>query len=273
MNRIISDGEAIELFEMYMTLSGVPELEPEEWGLPELRDKRLGIANGSSWISFWSLFFGRKYLPGCKIINVGNDAMQYNFMAAHRDKLECPPISNRETLARYARDLQELFPVDCILSTCSTMNRSYPWLLEGLSEYNIPLVQIDMPMMERAVSIGGRILVVATHGPTIESTSLLLRETAQAMGKEVSFVGANVLEAFELLGQGDIKGHNHVVEKAIREAQKREKIDVVVLAQLSMAVFKLTYPGDEFGVPVLTSAQCGFERVREILLERGSNKK
>lgn len=47
-----------------------------------------------------------------------------------------------------------------------------------------------------------------------------------------------------------------------------EEIDCVVLAQLSMSVFLLSYPDPlaTFGVPVLTSAQCGFAHVRELLI-------
>jgi len=41
----------------------------------------------------------------------------------------------------------------------------------------------------------------------------------------------------------------------------------VVLAQLSMTAFALSYPDAEaeFGLPVFTSGQTGFQRMREIL--------
>ena len=80
----------------------------------------------------------------------------------------------------------------------------------------VPVVQIDEAMMEEAVKTGGRILVVATHGPTVKSTQSLLRETAERLGKKVDFVGATVEEAFELLGQGRIAEHNAVIADAIR---------------------------------------------------------
>jgi hypothetical protein len=40
-----------------------------------------------------------------------------------------------------------------------------------------------------------------------------------------------------------------------------------VLAQLSMSLFLLSFPEPEaeFGVPVFTSGQCGFERAAEVL--------
>ena len=48
----------------------------------------------------------------------------------------------------------------------------------------------------------------------------------------------------------------------------KEKVDIVVLAQLSMTIFKLSHPRPEedFGVPVLTSGETGFLRVRDVLL-------
>ena len=41
----------------------------------------------------------------------------------------------------------------------------------------------------------------------------------------------------------------------------------MVLAQLSMSVFLLSYPDPAaaFGVPVFTSGQCGMEYMRELL--------
>jgi hypothetical protein len=129
-------------------------------------------------------------------------------------------------------------------------------------------VQIDRPMMERAVAHGGRILVVATHGPTVESTQALLRETAEAMSTHVTFSGVTVEEAWECLARGDVLAHNQALARAIHEHQKHEDLGCVVLAQLSMTVFLLSYPDPlaEYGVPVLTSGQCGFEHMRDILV-------
>ena len=65
---------------------------------------------------------------------------------------------------------------------------------------------------------------------------------------------------------GDVQGHNEILAQVIRDQQQAERIDSVVLAQLSMTVFLLTYPDPlrEFGIPVFTSGQCGFERVAEV---------
>jgi aspartate/glutamate racemase len=166
---------------------------------------------------------------------------------------------------RYAQDLVELAGVDAVLITCSTMNRAYVEVRKALEPAGAPVFQIDRPMMEKAVHHGGRALVVATHGPTVENTQALLRETAGELDKPVAFSGLTVEEAWHHLAAGDVQGHNDRLAEAIRQKMKTEHFDCVVLAQLSMTVFLLSYPDPEteFGIPVYTSGQCGFEAIRD----------
>jgi Asp/Glu/hydantoin racemase len=261
--------DPIELFSMYMSTTGVPTLADLPCGEPALAGKKLGIVNGSSWITLWTNYFGRKLLPGVKLVNVGNDAVQLNFMAAHRGGRPCPPQVNIDLFVRYAEQLVELAGVDAILISCSTMNRAAGAVRRAMASRGVPVVQIDEAMMEQAVSGGGRVLVVATHGPTVGSTQALLDETARRLGRTVSFCGATVEEAFDLLGAGEVRAHNEAIARAIRGKAAEERIDVAVLAQLSMTVFKLSYPDceGEFGLPVLTSGETGFARVRDVLRE------
>jgi aspartate/glutamate racemase len=263
----IFDVDPSRLFGDYMKVTGVPTLQPTSGPDPELSGKKLGVVNGSSWTILWSNYFGKTYLPGVKIVNVGNEGVQLNFMEAHHRQQPCPPPINIDLTLNYARDLYRLVGVDAVLLSCSTMNRAYLTVKEKMAELNVPVIQIDEAMMEEAVKTGGKICVVATHGPTVKSTQDLLRETAVRMHCEVEFAGTTVEEAFELLGEGRIKEHNEVIAKAIRDVQSREKIDVVILAQLSMTVFLFSYPDPvkEFGIKVLTSGETGFLRAGEIL--------
>lgn len=265
----LSKSEALDLFRLYMKVTGVPFLGPSPVGEPGLVGKTLGIVNGSSWIELWVNYFGKRILPGVKFVNVGNEGVQLNFMSAHREGKPCPPQKNIELFAGYARDLADLVDVDAILISCSTMNRSYSTVQDAVKSYGIPVVSIDMPMMEEAVNHGGKVLVVATHGPTVRNTQMLLEETAEKMGRKVAYSGATIEEAFELLGEGRIDEHNELIAHAIRDSQKKENIGVAVLAQISMSVFKLSYPDaeKEFGIPVITSAEAGFRKIRDIFME------
>jgi aspartate/glutamate racemase len=259
------DGiDPVRLFGDYLKVGGVAHLGPEPEGDPALLGKRLGLINGSAWTLLWSNYFGRVYAPGAHLVNVGNEAVQLNFMQAHKDGKPTPPQSNIDTFVGYARDLVELADVDAIMITCSTMNRAYPAVQKAVS---VPVVPIDRPMMERAVNHGGRVLVIATHGPTVNSTQQLLRETAAALGRTVTFSGLTIEDAWHKLAVGDVQGHNDALATAIRSDIQMEEIGCVVLAQLSMSVFLLSFPDPvaEFGVPVFTSGQCGFEYMRDLL--------
>ena len=61
-------------------------------------------------------------------------------------------------------------------------------------------------MMERAVEHGGRILVLATHGPTVESTQALLREVAAETGQRGQYDRRPGRRSLGGLAQGDSRG-------------------------------------------------------------------
>jgi hypothetical protein len=261
--------DPLRLFSDYLLVTGVAHTGPEFTGDPALIGKRVGLLNGATWIMLWSNYFGRLFLPGAHLVNAGSEAVQINFMEAHQAGLPTPPQANIDAFVRYARDLVELARVDAVMITCSTMNRAYPQVGEALKPSGVPVLSIDRPMMERAVQHGGRVLVIATHGPTVRSTQLLLQETAADLGSRVSFSGLDLPAAWHCLAAGDVAGHNRVLADGIRAALRQEAIGCVVLAQLSMTVFLLTYPDPlaEFGVPVFTSGQCGFEALRAVLTQ------
>ncbi len=261
------NSDPISLFSQYMELSGVPELTYKKSPDPLLQGKKLGVVNGSSWISLWSTYFGNKMLPEVKIINADNEAVQLNFMRAHSQGLGCPPQINIDIFCRYAEDLYRLFEVDAVLISCSTMNRAFKDVQSHMKQFNVPVVQIDEAMIEEAVNSNGKILVIATHGPTVKSTQQLLFETASRLKRNVEFEGATVEEAFHLLGEGKIVEHNRLISDTINTNLKKSKIDIVVLAQLSMSVFSFSFPDPvkTFGIPVLNSGETGFRRAGEVL--------
>jgi aspartate/glutamate racemase len=270
MSQLPFGVDPIRLFGDYMKVTGVPSPIPEQGPDPRLAGKKLGVVNGASWISLWSAYFGKTMLPGVKIINAGNEAVQLNFMEAHGKDLACPPQINIDLFCKYARDLYDLHKVDAVMISCSTMNRAFRQVSETMRPLGVPVIQIDEAMMEQAVSTEGMILVVATHGPTVRSTQALLQETADRLGKQVDFVGETVEGAFKLLGQGRIDEHNHTIAEAIRDVQSQGEVDVVVLAQLSMSVFSFSFPepAREFGIPVLNSGQTGFARAGDVLRQQ-----
>ena len=152
----------------------------------------------------------------------------------------------------------EVAGADLIFSQCSSVGEAADIAAELV---NVPLVKIDEKMAEVACKTGEKIGVIATLQTTLGPTVRLVKRTAEKLKKEVQITEKLCEGAFDLLRSGDIKTHNKMVIKGIKELTK--KVDVIVCAQGSMVSLL-----DELGetpVPVLTSPRLGVERAVEIL--------
>ncbi|MGH8019671.1 MAG: hypothetical protein ACREIA_15600 [Opitutaceae bacterium] len=157
-------ADDVRLFSDYMKVTGTPTLA-DEAGDRRLAGKCLGILNGSTWVSLWGTWFGRRILPGVKLVHAGGDHVQLRFMAAHHAGKQCPPQENIESFVHLAKELITFHRMDALLITCSTMNRAAGAVRAALRRKRVPVVQIDEAMAEAAVAHGGGILVVAQRGP------------------------------------------------------------------------------------------------------------
>ena len=147
---------------------------------------------------------------------------------------------------------------DAVLVTCSTIS---PYLDEVSVE--IPVVKIDEAMIEQAVERAGRILVLATNPATLDPTRQALERQAARAGKPVAVLAQLVEHAFDAMLSGDTAAHDRLVQAAVRGAPK--EIDLIVLAQASMARILETLPETDRKVPVLTSPHTALARIKEIL--------
>lgn len=132
-----------------------------------------------------------------------------------------------------------------VLCTCST--------LAGLAEdlgprLQISLVRIDRPLAERAVALAsyaagssgprgrpGRIGVVTALASTLAPTRTLLTSVAAAAGVQVELVDLPVPQAWSCFEAGDVAGYHREIADHLRASSRAEPLDVLVLAQASMA--------------------------------------
>ena len=145
-----------------------------------------------------------------------------------------------------------------ILLACSTFNYAAEL---GRPLVNIPIAQIDRPMMEKAVSHSKKIGLLATLSTTVPSSERLLRIIAQENGKEIEVKTVLREAAFEAWSCGDIQTHNAMVLEEIEKLSK--EVDSIIMAQLSMSAMA-PYLKDT-RVPVYNSGDTGFARVKEML--------
>ena len=149
---------------------------------------------------------------------------------------------------------------DLVVVTCSSIG---PAVDASRDFVDVPVLRIDEPMADEAVRLGSRVGVVATLATTLEPTAALVARRAEAAGRPVDVVARVCDGAFEALSAGDRDRHDELVRDGLRELIA--DVDVVVLAQASMARVVETLPEEERTVPILASPRLGMQRAAELV--------
>ncbi len=153
---------------------------------------------------------------------------------------------------------------DAVLVTCSSIGQATR-IAQQL--FDLPVLRVDDAMAEAAVSQAGVIGVAATVRTTLDPTMALLREKAKQAGREVKLIECLCEAAFPAVLAGDTAKHDALVSKALLE--ELEGVDLIVLAQASMARVVEGLPAGALRVPVLTSPELAVMRAK-LALEAGS---
>lgn len=150
---------------------------------------------------------------------------------------------------------------DAVLVTCSSIG---PGVDAAKTLYDRPVLRVDEAMAEAAVAQGRRIGVAATLRTTLEPTLDLVRRKAAEAGKPIELVDKLCEGAFEAVMAGDGATHDRIVGEGL--TRDLADVDVILLAQASMArVLGGLAPG-AVKPPVLTSPELGVRRARKVLL-------
>ncbi|PKP62847.1 MAG: Asp/Glu/hydantoin racemase [Alphaproteobacteria bacterium HGW-Alphaproteobacteria-8] len=145
---------------------------------------------------------------------------------------------------------------NAVVVTCSSLG---PAVDAARPLCPVPLFRIDEGMALAAVGIGARIGVLATLSTTLKPTAKLIRRVAVLQGRDCTLTSAVAEGAFEKLARGDVAAHDAMVAQSLRAMALN--VDVIVLAQASMAR-ALVGVRDELGtLPVLTSPELGMQHL------------
>lgn len=220
----------------------------------DLSGKTLGIIHAAVFTANTVQRYIHELLPGVEVLHCGDDSVQ-------RDNFRVPigtiPKHNYYKFITFARFLQEA-GADLIMLGCSTFNSAVD-VSRPIIE--VPLLQIDRPMMDLAVQQGKRIGLLATLPSTVPSSKRLLQQAAEEAGKEITIEIVLCEEAFKALRAGSQEKHNEALLVQLRDLAC--KVDVVCMAQVSMSVLEPYL--SEIPIPVYNSGRTGFERARQIL--------
>jgi Asp/Glu/hydantoin racemase len=149
---------------------------------------------------------------------------------------------------------------EAVIVTCSSLGQA----VEAARPLcPVPLFRIDQGMAVDAVRRGPRIGILATLSTTLDPTADLIRRTAEAAGKQCTLTSRLADGAFALLAGGDTLGHDRLVAEAMTGLA--QEVDVIVLAQASMARALETVKGRLGPLPVLTSPELGMAHIAGVL--------
>jgi len=219
-----------------------------------MAQKTLGLIHTSATLVPVFAALCNKYIPHIKVFNIVDDSLIKNTIA-------CGELTanTSKRVVNYAGSAQEA-GADFILFTCSSIG---PAVETAATLTDIPVLRVDQPMADMAISLGRKIGVIATLSTTLLPTTDLVKRRAAIAGKEIELVSLVCTGAFEALMSGDAATHNRIVGDVLK--QLVNEVDVILLAQASMAVVLDTLTTEEKKVPILASPAIAMEFLSTIL--------
>lgn len=196
----------------------------------------------------------REKLPGVARFHVVDESLIRNTISA--GALE------KITIRRLVAQIGSAFEAGATAAfvTCSSIG---PGVAVARQLFDEPVFRVDEAMAARAVSIGRRIGVLATLRTTLQPTARLIEETGAAAGAGCEVTASLCEGAFEAVLSGDGARHDELVRHGL--ISLAGGVDVIVLAQASMARVLESMPEGALPVPVLSSPGLAVEQIREAL--------
>jgi len=190
-------------------------------------------------------------LPGVATFHIVDDSLIQDLL--HEEQFT-PSILKR--LCNQV-ELAEEAGAEMIMVTCSSIA---PGVDVARKMVGVPVMKVDEPMAEKAVSLSDNIGVMATAKTTMAPSVNLIQEKAAQAEKQVTIHPTLSSDAFDCFLKGDMPTHDRIVKSAAREL--KGKVGVIVLAQASMG--HLADPIQEIaGVPVLKSPPLAMDALVE----------
>ena len=219
-----------------------------------MKRKKLGLVHTSATLVPVFAQLCKEKLPEVEVFNIADDSLVKGIREAGSLTAQ---ISRR--VAGYLESA-ELAGADYILVTCSSIG---PAVEAGARLTGVPVLRVDQPMADQAVQTGKRIGVIATLKTTLEPTADLIQRRAQQAGKEIELTSRLAEGAFEALMGGDPAKHDALVADALKALS--QQVEVIVLAQASMARVVDALKPEEKRVPILASPGIAIDFLAKVI--------
>jgi Asp/Glu/hydantoin racemase len=219
-----------------------------------MAQKRLGLLHTSATLVPVFETLCKSNLPGVKVFNLVDDSLIKDVIAQGELR---PQVARR--VAQHVAAAEDA-GADFILATCSSIG---PAVETAATLASVPVLRVDEPMADLAVNMAQHIGVIATLPTTLSPTADLICRRAAAAGKTIGLTSRLCEGAFEALMSGDSATHDALVLAALRELT--EDVEVILLAQASMARVVDGFSPDQRRVPILTSPPIAIEYLATVL--------
>ena len=196
----------------------------------------------------------KEVMPDVEVFNIVDESLLKNTIAEQK----LTPTTYRR-LAGYLESA-EAAGADAILVTCSSIG---PAVDAARPLVNVPVLRIDQAMAEEAVRMGTRIGVIATLSTTLAPTAALIQASATAQDKAIELIPHLCTGAFDAVISGDTATHDRLVTAGLKALM--DKVDLIVLAQATMARVVDTLPAAEKQVPILSSPRLGVAAAKAMM--------
>ncbi|AYQ31553.1 Asp/Glu/hydantoin racemase [Runella sp. SP2] len=216
--------------------------------------KTLGLVHTSATLVPVFQELCKQYIPHVNVFNIVDDSLIKQVIS--RGELRA---DTARRVVNYAGSAESA-GADYIMFTCSSIGVA----VEAAADLTqVPVLRVDQPMADQAVATGSRIGVIATLPTTLAPTSDLVQRRAALTGKEIELKAVLCDGAFEALMGGNPALHDEMVAKALKELSTQ--VDVIVLAQASMARVVDTLSESEKIVPILASPPIAMAYLATVL--------
>ena len=149
---------------------------------------------------------------------------------------------------------------DAVMVTCSSIG---PAVDAARSFAARPVMRVDEAMVDSALDAGTVVGALATLESTLDPTGRLIERKAMERGQDVVLRASVVEGAFSALSSGDVSRHDSLVRQGILDLARN--VDVIVLAQASMARVLESIEPQELSISVLSSPELAVRRLRDLL--------
>lgn len=193
-------------------------------------------------------------LPGVEVVNLVDDSLIKQVIREGELRPEVARRVLRQVVAAAETG------ADLVLVTCSSIG---PAVEASAPFVSVPVLRVDQAMADRAVAIGSRVGVIATLSTTLEPTSDLIRRRAALANRPLELSPHLCDGAFEALMSGDTARHDSLVQNGLETLAPQ--VDVIVLAQASMARVAEALPPCDDWPPILSSPALAIEHLGTLL--------